>query len=171
MQEESGIPSLPGRRVDAHKGEFGHTLILAGSPRMTGAALLATRGALRAGSGLVTLGVRLALDDFGTGYSSLAHLRDLPVDTVKIDRRFVHGMVTEAADRAIVETTVDLVRRLGRQVVAEGVESDEQIRMLLAMGCEVGQGYRFSVPLPAAVLSARLRRRDPTLLGRTTAPR
>jgi EAL domain-containing protein (putative c-di-GMP-specific phosphodiesterase class I) len=119
---------------------------------------------------LRTFGVRFALDDFGTGYSSLAHLKDLPIDTVKIDRRFVSGMVEDRADRAIVESIITLVRRLGRRVVAEGVESAEQARLLQEMGCQIGQGFLFSVPLPAEVLSAKLRRRDPTLLGRVADP-
>jgi EAL domain-containing protein (putative c-di-GMP-specific phosphodiesterase class I) len=118
---------------------------------------------------LRTFGVRFALDDFGTGYSSLSHLKDLPIDTVKIDRRFVNGMIADRADRAIVESIIHLVHRLGRRVVAEGVETAEQARMLMAMGCEVGQGFLFSVPLPAEVMSAKLRRRDPTLIGRVAA--
>ena len=119
---------------------------------------------------LRSFGVRFALDDFGTGYSSLSHLKDLPIDTVKIDRRFISGMVQDSADRAIVESIVTLVRRLGRRTVAEGVETAEQARLLMDMGCGVGQGFLFSVPLPAEVLSARLRRRDPTLIGRVDEP-
>lgn len=115
---------------------------------------------------LRSFGVRFALDDFGTGQSSLAHLKDLPIDTVKIDRRFVSGITADAADRAIVESVTQLVHQLGRRVVAEGVETVEQASMLLEMGCEIGQGFLYSVPLPAEVLSARLRRRDPTLIGR-----
>jgi EAL domain-containing protein (putative c-di-GMP-specific phosphodiesterase class I) len=115
---------------------------------------------------LRTFGVRFALDDFGTGYSSLSHLKDLPIDTVKIDRRFITGMVDDVADRAIVESVTQLVHRLGRRVVAEGVETAEQARLLLEMGCTIGQGFLFSVPLPPEVLSSRLRRRDPTLIGR-----
>jgi len=120
---------------------------------------------------LRSFGVRFALDDFGTGYSSLSHLKDLPIDTVKIDRRFISGMVQDSADRAIVESIVTLVRRLGRRTVAEGVETAEQARLLMDMGCGIGQGFLFSVPLPAEVLSARLRRRDPTLIGRVDEPR
>jgi EAL domain-containing protein (putative c-di-GMP-specific phosphodiesterase class I) len=119
---------------------------------------------------LRTFGVRFALDDFGTGYSSLAHLRDLPIDTVKIDRRFIHGMTADRADRTIVESMIRLVNDLGRRVVAEGVETGEQARMLLEMGCRFGQGFLFSVPLPAEVIGAKLRRRDPTLIGRVAEP-
>jgi EAL domain-containing protein (putative c-di-GMP-specific phosphodiesterase class I) len=115
---------------------------------------------------LRTFGVRFALDDFGTGFSSLAHLRDIPVDTVKIDRRFINGMTENRADRTIVESMVHLVTDLGRRVVAEGVETAAQAQMLLDMGCHIGQGFLFSVPLPAEVLSSKLRRRDPTLIGR-----
>jgi EAL domain-containing protein (putative c-di-GMP-specific phosphodiesterase class I) len=115
---------------------------------------------------LRAFGVRFALDDFGTGFSSLAHLRDFPVDTVKIDRRFINGMTEDRADRTIVESMVRLVTDLGRRVVAEGVETAAQAQMLLDMGCHIGQGFLFSVPLPAEVLSSKLRRRDPTLIGR-----
>ena len=94
------------------------------------------------------LGVRLSVDDFGTGYSSLAHLRQLPVQEVKIDRTFVQGMVTDAGDLAIVRAVVDLARHFGLAVVAEGVESERTLDLLREMGCDVGQGFLFSRPLP-----------------------
>jgi len=93
------------------------------------------------------LGVRLSVDDFGTGYSSLSYLRRLPVDEVKIDRSFVQGMVTDPGDLAIVRAVVDLSRRFGLTVVAEGVESEMTLGMLADMGCDVGQGFLFSRPL------------------------
>ena len=96
-----------------------------------------------------TLGVRLSLDDFGTGYSSLMHLRQLPVDEIKIDKSFVMGMRTSASDAAIVRATIDLAHSLGRQVVAEGVDDDETCRTLSALGCDLAQGYSFTRPLPA----------------------
>jgi diguanylate cyclase (GGDEF)-like protein/PAS domain S-box-containing protein len=97
---------------------------------------------------LQTLGVRLSLDDFGTGYSSLMHLRQLPVDEIKIDKSFVMGMRNSASDAAIVRATIDLAHSLGRQVVAEGVDDDETCRTLATLGCDLAQGYSFSRPLP-----------------------
>jgi diguanylate cyclase (GGDEF)-like protein len=95
-------------------------------------------------------GVQIALDDFGTGYSSLTHLRDLPVDQVKIDRTFVMGMSNDPTDAAIVFATVELAHRLGFRVVAEGVEDEATWDALRALGCERIQGYWLSKPVPAA---------------------
>ena len=97
-----------------------------------------------------TLGVRFALDDFGTGYSQLTYLRDLPIDALKIDRSFVHGMLNAAADRAIVEGVIALSRTFGCSVIAEGVESPEQAAALIAAGCTIGQGVGIAAPMPAA---------------------
>jgi diguanylate cyclase (GGDEF)-like protein/PAS domain S-box-containing protein len=97
---------------------------------------------------LQTLGVRLSLDDFGTGYSSLMHLRQLPVDEIKIDKSFVMGMSTSASDAAIVRAIIDLAHNLGRQVVAEGVDDERTCRTLAELGCDLAQGYCLSRPLP-----------------------
>ncbi|MDQ4085030.1 MAG: GGDEF domain-containing protein [Actinomycetota bacterium] len=94
------------------------------------------------------LGVRLSVDDLGTGYSSLAYLQRLPVDEVKIDRSFLQDMPGESAE-AIVGAIVDLGHRLGRQVVAEGVETGEAYDRLRVLGCDTAQGYWISRPLPA----------------------
>jgi EAL domain-containing protein (putative c-di-GMP-specific phosphodiesterase class I) len=96
-------------------------------------------------------GIQLAMDDFGTGYSSLAYLRDLPIDTVKIDKSFVQKLDaqnTEPFSRALVETIVGLAKHLDLEVVAEGVETAEQVEMLKQLGCNIGQGYYFSKPIP-----------------------
>lgn len=100
------------------------------------------------------LGVRLALDDFGTGYSSLSLLDRLPVDMIKIDRGFVRKMAEDERRSTLVSVVVDLAHRLGLQVVAEGIETEDDARRLSAMGCEFGQGYYFARPLgaPAARL-------------------
>ncbi|WP_018330877.1 putative bifunctional diguanylate cyclase/phosphodiesterase [Actinomycetospora chiangmaiensis] len=101
---------------------------------------------------LHALGCRLAVDDFGTGQSSLAHLRRLPVDTVKIDKSFVLGMGTESGDVAVVRAIVEMGHTLGLTVVAEGVESATVRTALAEMGCDVAQGYLVSKPLPAGCL-------------------
>ncbi len=96
------------------------------------------------------IGVRFALDDFGTGYSTLTYLKRLPVDVLKIDRSFVHHMLDDAQDRAIVEGVIGLARTFGCTVVAEGVESPAQARTLLELGCDIGQGTGIAAPMPSA---------------------
>jgi EAL domain-containing protein (putative c-di-GMP-specific phosphodiesterase class I) len=102
------------------------------------------------------LGVRLSVDDFGTGASSLSYLRQLPVHEVKIDDSFVQGMATDSGDLAIVRAVIGLSREFGLTVVAEGVESERTLDLLEEMGCELGQGYLFSRPLPYERLEAWL---------------
>jgi diguanylate cyclase (GGDEF)-like protein len=102
------------------------------------------------------LGVRLSVDDFGTGASSLAYLRQWPVHEVKIDDSFVQGMATDSGDLAIVRAVIGLSREFGLTVVAEGVESELTLELLEEMGCELGQGYLFSRPLPFERLEAWL---------------
>jgi diguanylate cyclase (GGDEF)-like protein len=100
------------------------------------------------------IGVRLCIDDFGTGSASLAQLRRLPVHEVKVDRTFVQGMATDSADLAIVRAVIDLSRNFALSVVAEGVESELTLNLLDEMGCDVGQGFLFSRPLPYERLDA-----------------
>ena len=100
------------------------------------------------------LGVRLSVDDFGTGASSLSYLRQWPVHEVKIDDSFVQGMATDSGDLAIVRAVISLSREFGLTVVAEGVESELTLELLEEMGCEIGQGYLFSRPLPYERLEA-----------------
>lgn len=95
------------------------------------------------------LGIGAALDDFGTGYSSLTHLRHLPVDTVKIDRSFVRDMLDDPDDFAIVESVIGLSQAFGNQVVAEGVETQEQGLALLLLNCYIAQGFAIAKPMPA----------------------
>lgn len=95
------------------------------------------------------LGIGAALDDFGTGYSSLTHLRHLPVDTVKIDRSFVRDMLDDPDDFAIVESVIGLSQAFGNQVVAEGVETQEQGLALLLLSCYIAQGFAIAKPMPA----------------------
>ncbi|MDX2219427.1 MAG: PAS domain S-box protein [Burkholderiales bacterium] len=101
------------------------------------------------------LGVRIAIDDFGTGYSSLAYLRRLHIDTLKIDQSFVRDVENNLDDAAIIEAIVAMARSLKLSVVAEGVETALQQRTLRDLGCDHGQGYFFSKPLPAAEFEAR----------------
>jgi diguanylate cyclase (GGDEF)-like protein len=99
--------------------------------------------------GLAAIGIRLSVDDFGTGHSSLAYLARLPVAALKIDRAFVAGLDTEAANRSIVSTTVELGQRLGLEVVAEGAEDDAALAILRALGCDLAQGFGIARPMPA----------------------
>jgi diguanylate cyclase (GGDEF)-like protein/PAS domain S-box-containing protein len=98
--------------------------------------------------GLSELGVRIALDDFGTGYSSLRHLRRVPVDILKVDRMFVSGLDQPGEDRAIVAAVIAMAHALGMITVGEGIETAEQYEQLLELGCDLGQGYLLSQPLP-----------------------
>ncbi len=97
---------------------------------------------------LKTLGVQLSIDDFGKGYSSLSYLKNLPVSSVKIDGSFIQGMNHEIADAAIVRSVIDLAHTLSLEVTAEGVENGWQSSRLQEMGCDLGQGFYFSKPLP-----------------------
>src|SRR5205823_4219326 len=106
---------------------------------------------------LASMGVRLAIDDFGTGYSSLAYVRRLQAAEIKIDRSFVLEMARAENDAVIVQSTIDLGRNLGLQVVAEGVENQETRDLLLAGGCEVAQGFIFSRPLTSEELTDQLK--------------
>jgi EAL domain-containing protein (putative c-di-GMP-specific phosphodiesterase class I) len=98
---------------------------------------------------LKLLGVGLKIDDFGTGYSSLSYLSQLPFDTMKIDRSFTMQLQGGDCNSAIVKTILDMAHTLGMQVVAEGVEQNEQITHLISMGCEFGQGFFFSKAVSA----------------------
>jgi diguanylate cyclase (GGDEF)-like protein len=104
---------------------------------------------------LSELGVRLALDDFGTGYSSLAYLKHYPFDVLKIDRSFVRELDHQRADRALVSAAIHMGRGLGLAVVAEGVETEAQHRVLLQEGCEFVQGWLFGRPVDAATFGRR----------------
>lgn len=123
---------------------------------------------------LSRMGVLVSVDDFGTGYSSMSYLRRFPIDKLKIDKTFVAGMGTHSDDTSIVQAIVSLAHGLRLKVVAEGVETAEQLATLKAMGCDQYQGYYFSPPVPADEFEALLRRQaanpqqaDPQSLDQT----
>jgi EAL domain-containing protein (putative c-di-GMP-specific phosphodiesterase class I) len=97
---------------------------------------------------LVEAGMHISLDDFGTGFSSLGYIKNLPIDTIKIDRSFISNIRNSHDDTVIVTSTITLAHNLGMRVVAEGVETSEQLVYLRASGCDEIQGYYFSRPLP-----------------------
>jgi len=94
------------------------------------------------------MGFSLAIDDFGTGFSSLNYLKRLPISEIKIDRSFVNGLPSNASDTAIVNTIINMANNLGMNVVAEGIETEEQLLFLSSNACGIGQGYYFCEPLP-----------------------
>ena len=103
---------------------------------------------------LRALGFRTAIDDFGTGYSSLSVLKDAPVDVLKIDREFIRHIPNDSQSSILIGTILGMSKALGLEVVAEGIETEEQLTVLIAMGCHMAQGYYFSKPVPAEKIPA-----------------
>ncbi len=101
-------------------------------------------------------GIRIAIDDFGTGYSAFSYLRDLPIDEVKLDRHFIAPMLGDPRAAAVVQAVIDLAHRLGIDIVAEGIRNAETAAWLRDHGCDVGQGFFLSPPVPSAQLLALL---------------
>ncbi|MGH7783241.1 MAG: EAL domain-containing protein, partial [Candidatus Binatia bacterium] len=114
-----------------------------------GALMADPAGGIEILSRMNNIGLRFSLDDFGTGYSSLAYLKNLPVSEIKIDKSFIINMELSKQDVAIVRLIIELGHTLGLSVVAEGVENQDNKDMLVALGCDMAQGYFISRPLPA----------------------
>ena len=103
--------------------------------------------------------MQLALDDFGTGYSSLSYVRRFPIDTLKVDRSFVRDLVMDASDAGVVNAIINMGKSLNMRVVAEGIETLDQLEFLKEHGCCEAQGYHFSRPLSAAEFTGWMQRR------------
>jgi len=144
----------PSQLVDALPDEIGAAL---GASKLkperlvvevTEAAMIPDPAEVDVPNALRGLGVTIALDDFGTGYSCLAFLDRLPLDELKIDRQFVDRLGKSDAGAAVVSTILRLAQTFGLRAVAEGIETEEQLQALLELGCEFGQGFHFSRPIP-----------------------
>jgi diguanylate cyclase (GGDEF)-like protein/PAS domain S-box-containing protein len=148
-------PSFPARisRAVIESGLHARHLIVELTENILMARL---EGALPALAELRQLGVGLAVDDFGTGYSSLAHLATLPIDVLKIDRSFVRRLEMGSNEAAVVRSIVLLGSSLGKEIVAEGIESESQLEQLRSMGCRFGQGFLLARPLPPDDVTRRL---------------
>ena len=110
-----------------------------------------------------SMGVRLAIDDFGTGYSSLAQIKHFPVDTLKVDRSFIRNIPQDAEDKAITEAIIAMGKTLSLTVVAEGVETEEQMNFLKEHSCDEMQGFYFSKPVAPEQFADLLREHVPSL--------
>jgi EAL domain-containing protein (putative c-di-GMP-specific phosphodiesterase class I) len=106
------------------------------------------------------LGVRFAIDDFGTGYSSLSYLRRFPIDTIKIDRSFIHDVTDNPDDAAIASAIIVMAQSLSLNVIAEGVENQQQLEFLVSRNCHYLQGNFFSRPIPAEEFTLLLRKQN-----------
>jgi EAL domain-containing protein (putative c-di-GMP-specific phosphodiesterase class I) len=103
-------------------------------------------------------GLRISLDDFGTGFSSLSYLKKLPIDTLKIDKSFIDTVLTDSATRIITESIIDMVKALGFESIAEGVEDEQQYKYLHAIGCDVIQGFLLGKPCPSEMIDELLQK-------------
>ncbi|MEP2654103.1 MAG: EAL domain-containing protein, partial [Paraglaciecola sp.] len=109
-------------------------------------------------NGLSQLGASIAIDDFGTGYSNLGYLREFNARKLKIDRSFISSLNNDEQDDSIVKAIINMASSLGLKTVAEGIEDEETLSKLMALGCDFGQGYFWSKPIPEDVLSEYLKK-------------
>ena len=107
-------------------------------------------------AGIAALGIQLSIDDYGTGNATLEYLRSVPCQEIKIDRRFVMGLVSNASDLMLVESTIELAHGLGRRVIAEGIEDPETLELLRSLGCDIAQGYYLAKPMRLDALTSLL---------------
>jgi EAL domain-containing protein (putative c-di-GMP-specific phosphodiesterase class I) len=114
---------------------------------------------------LKDLGVAIALDDFGTGYAGLGYLNSFPIDKIKIDRSFVRDLGKQRKSEELVRATIAIGQKLGILTLAEGIETDKQLALLQAMGCQQGQGFLFSRAIPADQIKDNLKL-EPQLLSK-----
>ena len=115
------------------------------------------------------MGVLISIDDFGTGYSSLSYLKRLPIDSIKLDASFVKDATTDTDDAALIMAIVALAHNLRLRVIAEGIETEEQLSLLRSIGCDEGQGYFFGRPVAEEVITAWAEKgehREPTILSK-----
>ena len=105
-------------------------------------------------------GVQVAIDDFGTGYSSLSYLKEFDIDFLKIDQSFIRNLKIDSREESLSEAIVVMAHKLDLKVIAEGIETKQQLELLQSMGCDYGQGYFFSKPLPADKFEELFRRSD-----------
>jgi EAL domain-containing protein (putative c-di-GMP-specific phosphodiesterase class I) len=154
-------PELPGevKRALSAAGVRPQDLTL----EITETLLVEDGGAVGVLAQLRALGTKIALDDFGTGWSSLAALRRYPVDILKLDRSLIASIDRDESAAAVTRAVIDMAGALGHIVVAEGIERPEEASALRALGCELGQGYLFARPAPAAEAAAMLRKRQTTV--------
>jgi diguanylate cyclase (GGDEF)-like protein len=146
------------RRIVTDSGIAPHSLVF----EITEYAVVPDRSPVRAVLGqLQDCGVHLVIDDFGTGYSSLSYLSSLPVDGLKIPRAFVRDAVGDQKARALLRAIIEVGAALGAVVVAEGIETRQEMLLMRSLGCDLGQGHLFSRPLPAADVEALLRAPQP----------
>jgi len=106
---------------------------------------------------LARAGMSIAIDDFGTGYSSLAYLKRIPSTVIKIDQSFIQGLPNSAEDMAIVRSTIAMAHALDKRVVAEGVETIDQLRFVANEGCDIAQGFLLNMPMDEEAFTAQLR--------------
>jgi diguanylate cyclase (GGDEF)-like protein/PAS domain S-box-containing protein len=149
------LGEIIGRLLEAHNADP-HFIEL----ELTESLLMVnTEEAVRTLEYLKSLGLRLSIDDFGTGYSSLAYLKRFPIDALKIDRSFIDEITTDVGDATITRAVIGMAHNLGLKVVAEGVETEEQLAFLSANGCDEAQGYYFARPQTGAEMAVWLRER------------